>query len=92
MGRRKTDEELKSMLSEAAKLVKVGGRYRHSKSGGEYIVTDLVLVEATENVGVVYSAEYGERFRWLRSVDDFVAEVEIDGVRRKRFELMEEAK
>jgi hypothetical protein len=90
--RRKTEQEFKDMLSEAAKLVKVGGRYRHSKSGGEYTVVDLALIEATEKVGVVYLAEYDERFKWLRPVDDFVAEVEIDGVRRKRFELMEKAK
>ena len=57
---------LARMLEEARGLVEVGGQYRHSKSGGEYVVRDLVLIEADEEVGVVYEALYGDRLRWLR--------------------------
>jgi hypothetical protein len=72
MGRHKTDEELKGMLNEAGKLVKVGGRYRHSKSGGEYTVVELAFWEATEEVAVIYRREYGdEKFLWARTLAVF---------------------
>ncbi|MDR1300265.1 MAG: DUF1653 domain-containing protein [Candidatus Nomurabacteria bacterium] len=77
------------MLENARKKVVVGGRYIHSKSGGEYILTDLVIIEDVEAVGVVYQAVYGERLKWLRPIDNFTGMVEIDGVRRARFELVE---
>ncbi|MDR1032407.1 MAG: DUF1653 domain-containing protein [Candidatus Nomurabacteria bacterium] len=91
--RRKTERELEGMLAEAAKSVKVGRRYRHSKTGGEYTVVELVLWEATEEVAVIYRPEYGdEKFLWARTLAVFLEDVEIDGVVRKRFELMEESK
>jgi hypothetical protein len=87
--RRKTERELKEMLAEAAKLVKVGGRYRHNKSGREYTVVDLVLWEATEEVAVIYRPEYGDsKLLWARTVAVFVEEVEVNGLKRQRFELI----
>ncbi|MDR3125656.1 MAG: DUF1653 domain-containing protein [Candidatus Nomurabacteria bacterium] len=85
--RRKTEKDLKNMLDEAAKLVTVGGRYRHAKSGGEYALVDLAFLEASEEVAVIYRREYGaDKFLWARSLAVFLEEVEIDGVRRPRFE------
>jgi len=76
------------MLVRARERVEVGGRYRHAKSGREYNVIDLVIIESSEEVGVVYEAQYGERLRWMRTVENFCEEVEVNGGRRKRFELM----
>jgi hypothetical protein len=73
------------MLDEAAKLVTIGGRYRHSKSGGEYTLVDLALLEASEEVSVIYRAEYGDRLLWVRNLAVFLEEVEINGVHRPRF-------
>ncbi|MDR3125461.1 MAG: DUF1653 domain-containing protein [Candidatus Nomurabacteria bacterium] len=84
--RRKTEQDLKNMLDEAAKLVTIGGRYRHLKSGGEYTLVDLALFEATEEVSVIYRADYGDGLLWVRSLAVFLGEVEIDGVHRPRFE------
>jgi hypothetical protein len=86
MGRKKSWEELGEMIGEAGRRVEVGGLYRHSKTGGLYRVVDLALLEATEEVGVVYRAEYGEKLVWVRSLGNFLEEVE--GV--KRFEKVEE--
>jgi len=82
---RKTQQELKELLEKAGRGVEVGARYRHCKSGGEYIVRDIVLDEATESPIVIYKAEYGDKLTWVRPVDVFVEEVEIDGVKVPRF-------
>ncbi|MER5264306.1 DUF1653 domain-containing protein [Actinosynnema sp. NPDC002837] len=61
---------------------------------GHYVVGDGV----EENVGdevVVYhatftSAAYGEQHTWVRPVDNFVEEVEVDGTRVPRFRFVGE--
>jgi hypothetical protein len=79
------------MLEDAHKKVAIGEKYIHSKSGGEYTILDFVIIEATEEVGVVYQAEYGEKLKWLRTLDNFTEAVEIDGRKVLRF-VKKEAK
>lgn len=86
MSGKRNYDELRGVVAEAGKKIEVGGRYRHPKSGGEYEVVDLVLIEADEEVGVVYEAVERRGLRWLRTVENFCEEVEVDGARRKRFE------
>lgn len=58
----RTAQELKSLLQEAETLVQIGGRYFHYKRPDKfYTVLDLVIIEATEEVGVVYRADYLDR-------------------------------
>ncbi len=76
----RSSQELRKELASAAKLVKVGGRYAHFKHPDrDYQVIDLVIIEATEEVGVVYRACYGDQLTfvrplksWLEPVDRFV--------------------
>jgi len=85
MGHSRDYGELKGMIADAGKMIEVGERYRHVKTGGEYKIVDLVLIEADEEVGVVYeNVENG--LRWVRGLKSFCEEVEIDGCKRRRFE------
>jgi hypothetical protein len=69
----------------ANELVEVGAKYIHAKTGGQYILERLVIIEATEEVGVAYQALYGEKIVWLRPLSDFLGEVEVDGKLTTRF-------
>lgn len=88
----RTAQELKSLLQEAETLVKVGGRYFHYKNPDKfYTVLDLVIIEATVEVGVVYRAEYDglEEFKFVRPIGEFMGEVEVDGKMVNRFTLID---
>jgi hypothetical protein len=80
MSRVANKDELKERLSEAGQRVTISGKYQHFRTKGVYAVRELVLIEATEEVGVVYQAEDG--LLWLRTVDNFCELV--DGVERFR--------
>jgi len=82
---KKSEEIFINKIVTAEKRVAVGGRYKHAKASSEYIVTDLAIIEATEEVGVVYQAEYGNRLKWARSIDNFLEEVELNGKNSPRF-------
>lgn len=63
------------------------GRYRHYK-GGEYLVLGTAKHSETEELLVVYRADYGERGLWVRPLEMFVESVEVAGRKRPRFELV----
>lgn len=66
------------------------GRYRHYK-GNEYTVLGLARHSETLEDLVVYRQEYGDRGLWVRPAAMFAETVEIDGLRRPRFQLVEPA-
>ncbi len=69
----RTQEELRRELTEAGALVSVGTRYTHFKDPEhEYLVTGLVIIEATEEVGVLYEAQYDERVTFVRPLNSFI--------------------
>jgi ADP-ribose pyrophosphatase YjhB (NUDIX family) len=88
--RSKDEKFFAEMIKDAKTAVALGGRYRHSKSGKEYTVVDLAVLEETETAAVVYRAEYGERLSWIRTVENFTEEVEVGGKRIPRFERTED--
>lgn len=53
-----------------------GGRYRHYK-GGEYVVLENAIHEATLEHLVVYGDAEGNV--WARAIGDWSATVEVDG-------------
>lgn len=63
------------------------GRYRHYK-GGEYEVLGVVRHSETLEPLVLYRALYGERGLWVRPHAMFFESVEVDGVRKARFEAV----
>jgi len=80
-------EELAKRLADAGREVEVGGRYVHYKdSTKEYLVKSLVVIEATEEVGVIYEAQYDTRISFLRPLSDFLAVVvDVAGTSTPRF-------
>ena len=79
------ESELINRLDLANKKVEVGVRYRHSKSGSEVTVLHIGLTEDNEEPAVIYRHEDGAKIIWVRSVDEFTEEVEIDGKKVPRF-------
>jgi hypothetical protein len=63
------------------------GRYRHYK-GGEYEVLAAARHSETLEPLVVYRPLYNASGWWVRPHAMFFGEVEIDGVRRPRFERL----
>ena len=65
------------------------GRYRHYK-GKEYHVIGCAQHSETEEILVVYQALYGDYGLWVRPLDMFVQEVETEGRRVPRFQLVKD--
>jgi len=64
------------------------GRYRHYK-GNEYEVIGVAKHSENETELVVYRPLYGERGLWVRPLDMFLENVEINGVTVRRFTFIE---
>lgn len=84
----KTSEELFEMIALAKKKVNVGGYYFHYKHPEQlYTLVDLIIIEASDEVGVLYRAEYPELkgIIFMRPIMDFLSIIEKDGVQVARF-------
>jgi len=64
------------------------GKYRHYK-GKEYEVISVAKHSETLEELVVYKALYGEGQIWARPLKMFLEEVEVDGKKIPRFNLVE---
>ncbi len=80
-------DELDEILREAAKLVVIGGTYKHYK-GQTYTVIDVVIWEETDEPAVVYRADYDERLVFARALSAWHEPVELDGRMVPRFSLV----
>lgn len=79
-------EELTKRLTDAGREVEVGGRYVHYKDiTKEYVVKSFAILEATEEVGVIYEAQYDTRISFIRPLADFCALIDVAGVPTQRF-------
>lgn len=65
------------------------GKYKHFK-GNYYEVIALAKHSETLEDMVVYKALYGEQGMWVRPASMWNEEVEVDGVKVKRFEYVDE--
>jgi hypothetical protein len=65
------------------------GIYRHYK-GKEYEVLGIAKHSETLEDLVVYRAMYGENDLWVRPLSIFIENVEVNGVVKPRFELIQE--
>ena len=63
------------------------GRYRHYKQL-DYEVLGVVRHGETLEPLVLYKALYGEQGLWVRPFAMFIEEVVVDGVRRPRFQKL----
>ena len=65
------------------------GKYRHYK-GSLYDVIGVARHSETEEPLVVYRALYGAHGLWVRPLDMFLSEVELDGQSMRRFAPLED--
>lgn len=64
------------------------GRYRHYK-GMDYHVLGVAQHSETEEPLVVYRCLYGDFSLWVRPLNMFTEEVNIEGVTQPRFSFVE---
>lgn len=85
MAHQYTYEQLHERTDEASQKIELGARYRHNKTGGEYVASEFVTIEATEELAVVYRSAIDEEIAFVRTIDNFVELVEIEGKQLPRF-------
>lgn len=82
-------ETILEKLKLAQKKVKVGEKYMHTKSGGRYVVTNIVAREDNEEVRVIYKElDHKPAISWDRSFDGkdgWIVPTEINGKLTPRF-------
>lgn len=59
--------------------------YRDRRKERPYIILHIALREESEKVCVIYQAQYGEQLTWDRTLEDWSALVEYEGVNIPRF-------
>jgi hypothetical protein len=70
------------------RCVKSGRRYKHFK-GNEYLVLYVAKHSETLEDFVVYQALYGDKGIWVRPLDMFLSQKEVEGKMINRFEEMD---
>lgn len=65
------------------------GIYRHYK-GNEYEVIGVAKHSETLEELVIYRAMYGQKDFWVRPLTMFVEDIDVGGVTKPRFELIQE--
>lgn len=75
----KTREQLASEILEASKMVEVGGRYFHYKHPEQdYIVLHLGFIEASDELCVIYEAQYDDKPIFVRPLSSWLETVETE--------------
>lgn len=65
------------------------GQYRHYK-GSMYRVEGFATHSETEETMVIYRPQYGEKALWVRPLEMFIEEIEIEGKKQPRFAFVDE--
>ena len=82
----KSQSALIDEIAEAKRQIKSGARYAHYKNpANHYIVTGFVIIESTDEIGVVYQADYGEKLSFVRPVKVWLEKVDWQGKSVPRF-------
>lgn len=85
----KGSDQLVAELEEAAKLVEVGAIYRHYKSADKtYKVIGFTIWEATDEVAIIYEAQYGAKLSFCRALSVWLEDVEFEDQMVPRFRLV----
>jgi len=69
------------------RVIKIGSKYRHFK-GNEYLILHLAKHSETMEPLVVYQALYGDYGIWVRPLEMFLEQKEVNGIVVNRFEEM----
>lgn len=82
----KKPSELSEILKQAKIDVSVGSVYAHYKNPDLlYKVTQIAILEATDEPCVIYRAQYGPRFSFVRPVSSWLDKVEWQDQKVPRF-------
>ena len=78
--------ELIEQITQAKELVEIGAKYRHLKSGADYLVENLVFYsENVDQIYVIYKQLYGDGLSFARPIEMWNEIVEVDGKKVPRF-------
>ena len=66
------------------------GIYQHYK-GQQYQVIDFARHSESLEAMVIYQALYGDHGIWVRPLDMFIENVDINGISTARFQLIEDS-
>ena len=79
-------EQLDKKLADARLKIEIGAIYFHYKHPEKYYLIEFVgVIEETEKIGVGYRALYDKGILWIRTLDNFLEEVETDTGKTPRF-------
>ena len=82
---KKTNEELQNLIIKAQDQIEIGKKCTHYKNSNKtYTIIDLVIIEKTEEIGVVYKADYSG-IKFIRPLKEFFEEVKPE---QKRFNIL----
>ena len=87
MGRTHKEQlELKKEIETAKSKVTIGAQYYHYKGQDKvYQIIGLGFLEATDELCVIYQAQYGEKLIFLRPLTIWLEKVEWEGKTVSRF-------
>jgi len=86
MDEHKSHEELVQEVEEAKKQLKIGKTYQHYKDPKKlYKIEHFATLEATDELVVVYHAEYGPGMYFVRPLTEWLEQVEWHGKTVPRF-------
>ena len=85
---RLSEGELVSQLEAAHKVVEIGGVYAHYRdSESRYKVISLAIIEATQEVGVIYQ-KADAPMSWIRPISSWLEKIFIWNIFVQRFQLV----
>lgn len=88
-GNHKPEAQTLKEITDAGKRIKIGGIYQHYKSPDMlYKIISFATLEATDEMCVVYQAQYGAGIQVVRPVGVFLETVEWEGRTVPRFKLV----
>ena len=85
----KPQAQLAKEIADAKVVIKVGAKYSHYKDQTKtYEVLDLAVLEADDSVCVLYQAQYGDHYTFVRPVSNWLETVIVEGEPVPRFSLL----
>lgn len=82
----KSHDEILREIDEAKKKIELGATYVHYKGADKkYAVKEFAVIEATDELAVVYQSQYGEKLTFVRPVSVWLENVEWQGKTVPRF-------
>jgi len=90
-----SEKELMTQLKLASRLVEVGAIYAHYRNPkSRYQVIDLSIIEATQEVGVIYRKEFGSKalssIIWVRPLSSWCEKICVEDAMVPRFQKVVE--